>query len=321
MFHNYVILRVMAHEMLLLTHPQCTSVTLVTLRVVFIPYINCLFIVARLTLHFVRYITADESVTIYDKLHVTPRITLHISRFKALRVTLSQLMSRLMRHVIFCISKMFDHFITFRKKNADLIADALKFMYTPWPDNSDKYALRSQLVDSIGDSAFVAPSHEVADIHSQYAEVFMYEFAHRSKNGSYYAEWMGVAHGENLPFDFGIPMLPNFPEYDEADRNISFFVMALYANFANFGNPTPQPVSGVMWDKYNSSRRAYLRVNTKPKMAASFAPRRMSFWNNYHPKLKKTNFDLKRAVVGGVSSNVVLATYLQLGVIICATIV
>ena len=101
MFHNYVILRVMAHEMLLLTHPQCTSVTLVTLRVVFIPYINCLFIVARLTLHFVRYITADESVTIYDKLHV---ITLHISRFKALRVTLSQLMSRLMKHVIFCIS-------------------------------------------------------------------------------------------------------------------------------------------------------------------------------------------------------------------------
>lgn len=154
MFHNYVILRVMAHETLLVTQPLCMSVTLVTLRVVFIPYINCLFIVARLTLHFVRYITANESVTIYDKLHVTPRITLHISRFKALRVTLSQLMSRLMRHVIFCISKMFDHFITFRKKNADLIADALEFMYTPWPDNSDKYALRSQLVDSIGDNAF-----------------------------------------------------------------------------------------------------------------------------------------------------------------------
>lgn len=101
MFHNYVILRVMAHETLSVTQPQCTSVTLVTLRVIFIPYINCSFIVARLTLYFVRYITA---VAIYDKLHVTPRITIHISRFKALRVTLSQLISRLMRHVIFCIS-------------------------------------------------------------------------------------------------------------------------------------------------------------------------------------------------------------------------
>ncbi|KAJ7384144.1 hypothetical protein OS493_023472 [Desmophyllum pertusum] len=58
-----------------------------------------------------------------------------------------------------------------KKETADLIADALEFMYTPWPDNSDKYALRNQLIDLIGDYNFVAPSHEVADIHSQHAPV------------------------------------------------------------------------------------------------------------------------------------------------------
>ena len=42
----------------------------------------------------------------------------------------------------------------FRKKNADLLADALEFMYTPWPDNSNTYALRSGLVDVIGDKIF-----------------------------------------------------------------------------------------------------------------------------------------------------------------------
>ncbi|PFX33884.1 Neuroligin-4, X-linked [Stylophora pistillata] len=206
------------------------------------------------------------------------------------------------------------------KKNADLIAGALEFMYTPWPDNSEKFALRSQLVDSIGDSVFVAPRKKVADIHSQYAEVYMYEFAHRSKNSSYYAEWMGVAHGENLQKNFGIPVLPNFPEYDAADRNVSLFVMAVYANFANFGNPTPQPVSGVMWEKYNSSHRAYLHKKNKSKMAASFAPRRMSFWNKKKPKLKEVNFDLKSSIVSAVSSNAALATYLLLGVIISVTI-
>ena len=69
----------------------------------------------------------------------------------------------------------------FRKKNADLLADALDFMYIPWPDNSNTYALRSGLVDVIGDNLFVAPSHKVADVHSQVAPVYMYEFAHRAK--------------------------------------------------------------------------------------------------------------------------------------------
>ena len=78
-----------------------------------------------------------------------------------------------------------------------MIADALEFMYTPWPDNSDKYALRSQLVDLIGDYLYFAPSHEVADIHSRDAPVYMYEFAHRSKF-SWFAEWMGVVHGSKL---------------------------------------------------------------------------------------------------------------------------
>ena len=60
-------------------------------------------------------------------------------------------------------------FSFFSNKTADLVADALRFMYTPWPDNNDKYALRAQLVDLFGDEIFFAPSHEVADIHSKYA--------------------------------------------------------------------------------------------------------------------------------------------------------
>ena len=78
-----------------------------------------------------------------------------------------------------------------RNKTAHLITDALEFMYTPWPDNSNKYALRSQLVDLLGDNIFVAPSHKVADVQSQVAPVYMYEFAHRAKT-SMGADWMGV---------------------------------------------------------------------------------------------------------------------------------
>ena len=194
------------------------------------------------------------------------------------------------------------------------MADALEFMYTPFPDRSDKYALRSQLVDLIGDQIFFAPSHEAADIHSKHAPVYMYEFAHRPKSASVFPEWMGVVHGENVVFPFGIPLW--FPRYDAADKNVSKFIMATYANFVKTGDPTPQPVSGVTWERYNSTHRAYLLVETKPKMAAAFAPRRMAFWNNYYPKLQQVEFDTKKEVVSGGNAGVAMGMLSYIALVI-----
>ena len=206
-----------------------------------------------------------------------------------------------------------DHLLLlfFSKETADLIADSLEFMYTPWPDNRDKYASRSQLVDLIGDWIYFAPSHKVADIQSQVAPVYMYEFAHKSKKASLYstADWMGVVHADNKPYDFGIPLLPLFSStYDRADRNVSLFIMTMYANFASSGDPA---VSGVTWERYNSSHRAYLLVDTNPKMAASFNPRRMAFWNEYYPKLARTKFETKKKRTSGASKVVTMGTILN----------
>lgn len=180
-------------------------------------------------------------------------------------------------------------------------------MYTPWPDTGDKYALRSQLVDLVGDYYYFAPSHKVADIQSKVAPVYMYEFAHRSIF-SFNAGWMGVDHGTNAPYDFGFPLVPIWPfQNNEVDNNVSLFIMTAYANFARSGDPTPQTVSGVTWEKFNSSHRAYLRVDGKPKMAASFNPRRMSFWNDYYPKLVELKFDVKKEVVSASSKVTMVA--------------
>ena len=162
-------------------------------------------------------------------------------------------------------------------------------MYTPWPDNKDKYALRSKLIDLVGDYVFVAPSLETADMHSLSAPVYMYEFAHRSKVSAL-PEWMGVVHGENVAYDFGIPTLPETPfKFDAIDRNVSLLIMAMYADFAKYGEPR---VSGITWEKFNSSHRAYLRIDANPKMAEkAFYPRRMAFWNDYYYKLSQVKFD------------------------------
>ena len=196
-----------------------------------------------------------------------------------------------------------------RAKTADLITDALEFMYTPWPDSSNVYALRSQLVNVLSDLMFFAPSHEVAAIQSQVSPVYMFEFAHHSKV-SFGSEWMGVVHANNIMYDFGVPLLPSSPfNYDAADRNVSLFIMALYANFARTGDPTPQPVSGVTLGKFNSSHRAYLKVEISPKMVASFYPRRMSFWNDYYPKLEQVKFDEEKKPSNRASAGVSLAMF------------
>ena len=201
----------------------------------------------------------------------------------------------------FAIIVFIRHFL-FRNKTAHLIANALEFMYTPWPDKSNKYALRSQLVDLLGDYLFFAPSHEVADVQSQVAPVYMYEFAQRAKT-SMGADWMGVVHSENVPFDFGVPLVPMFfPFYSQADRNVSLFIITMYANFARSGDPT---VSGVAWEKYNTTHRAYLKVDTSPELKASFNPRRMSFWNDYYPKLEQVKFDANTEVVNDTNKEVV----------------
>ena len=137
----------------------------------------------------------------------------------------------------------------------------------------------------------------------------MYEFAHRGK-ASLGAEWMSVVHGENIFFDFGVPLLPKFyPYYSQADRNVSSFIMKMYANFALSGDPS---VSGVAWEKYNSSHRAYLRVDTSPELKGSFYPRRMSFWNDYYPKLEQVKFDVNKEVVSGAMAVVTMGTVFQI---------
>ena len=137
-----------------------------------------------------------------------------------------------------------------------------------------------------------APCHAVADIQSKYADVYMYMFDYQQRVRPLHKAWYGVQHGDNVGYDFGIPLMPRFANLfpDQCDKDISLFIMEMYTNFAKLGNPTPQPVSDVTFERYNSSQRAFLRVDKKSEMKASFAPRRMSFWNDYYPKLMEVKF-------------------------------
>lgn len=175
----------------------------------------------------------------------------------------------------------------------------MEFQYTPWAHPDDSYALRNNLIDLIGDYFYLVPTYEIAVIHSRFAPVYLYEFAHSSTCN----QLLGAGNGYNVPYDFGIPFIETYPEtkgfpiYDAKDRQVSQFVMTLYVNFAKYGNPTPQPVSGVTWQQFNSTHRGFLRVDANPEMVSCFDPRRLAFWNNYYPKLVQVEFGLPNEAV------------------------
>lgn len=187
------------------------------------------------------------------------------------------------------------------EKTAVLIEDAIEFQYTPWSKTSDSPTLRKKIINIQSDYFVAAPTLEVLGIHSMSAPTYMYEFSHRSKANTEDA-WMGVKHGDNTPYDFGAPF-SNITslKFTEEDQNVSSLIMSLYANFAKFGNPTPQAVQGVTWGEFNRTTKLYLRIQGRPEMQANFESQRMAFWNSYYPRLLNFSNHIAQEATSGTN--------------------
>ena len=173
-------------------------------------------------------------------------------------------------------------------KISDSLLDAVVFMNTPWPYPRDVYKVRNGFSDIVTDSCVAEPTHASLLYHSELTATYMYEFAYRSKLNRD-PEWLGVRHKDDTPYQFGFPLmnLTILQNYDEADRNMSETIITLFTNFAKYGNPTPEPVSGALWGKFLSSNRAYLHIQQQPVMTTNYYPTRMAFWSEYYKKLLK----------------------------------
>ena len=166
------------------------------------------------------------------------------------------------------------------------ILDTIELLYMPWEDKLNHIKVKWGISDEVGDFTMTAPIHKDLVLHSRNAPVYMYEFDHRSRlNPS--PLWKGTAHKDDTPYQFGFPLrnLTVLQHYDDVDRNVSDMVVTLFTNFAKYGNPTPQPVRGVLWEGFNKSHKAYLVIHSKPEMAVNFRPTKMAFWNEFYGKM------------------------------------
>ena len=184
-------------------------------------------------------------------------------------------------------------------KVAESLLDAVVFMNTPWPYVEDLNKLRRGLSDVVTHSCVAEPAQTSLTFHSKHFPAFLYEFAYRSKLDPS-PEWLGVRHKDDTPYQFGFPLmnLTVLQNYDEADRNVSDMVITLFTNFAKYDNPTPEPVGGASWERFNQSHMVYFRILGKPSMAINYQPTKMAFWREYY----KTLLTEKECRVSGVQS-------------------
>ncbi|XP_023348060.1 acetylcholinesterase [Eurytemora carolleeae] len=165
--------------------------------------------------------------------------------------------------------------------------EAIKYQYTDWEQVNDGFLNQKMIGDLVGDFFFVCPCNFFA---SQYAEhgnkVYYYYFNHRTSSNPW-GDWMGVLHGDEIDYVFGVPLKLN-KRYTEDETALSRKIIKHYEHFAKTGNPVFE--KGDSWPLYNKNRPQYYIWNANIKGTGN-GPHAdaCAFWNVFMPKLKTHN--------------------------------
>lgn len=108
--------------------------------------------------------------------------------------------------------------------------------------------------------------------------------------GFRYPEWRKVPHDIESWFLNGAPFMDVefYPKrgrvernvWTDNDRNMSHFFMKTFSDFARFGNPTPQQVLGLHFEKAINGELRYLNLNTtyNSSILLNFRQTEGAFW-------------------------------------------
>ena len=122
---------------------------------------------------------------------------------------------------------------------------------------------RNRIDDLVGDLNFVCPTvgfldkilkQGAAQNKNYKGNMFLYNFVQRSSQNPW-PEWMGVMHGYEIEFVFGLP-LDNKLGYKNSEKQLSLAMMERWGNFAKFGYVLKQNEIIIV----NSNLSLYARV-------------------------------------------------------------
>lgn len=171
----------------------------------------------------------------------------------------------------------------------DAIREAAIFQYTDWTDENNSTKNRDNMGTLVGDQLFVSPVLEFMHRYSQHgAKSFLYWFDHRSSVNPW-PEWMGVMHGYEIEFVFGMPLNASLG-YTKNEVNMTKTFMKHWANFARTGNPG---IDSKTWPHFTSEKQEYVTLNYhNPEVRRQPRTKESRFWNTLMPKIQKISDEL-----------------------------
>ena len=168
-------------------------------------------------------------------------------------------------------------------------ANMAKYFY--FGDKLDKDDLVSYL-NFGSDAKFLYPTHKYMNyMSSSQVPVYNYRMSFQDNTSFSFAPGtvglgLGTVHGDELPYIFKIdPSYYDIPYTGWSPDNLrhSRRMCQLWANFAHFGNPTPDEGSEVLgdfkWENYESENPKFMDLGLELEMMADpDLEKRMSFW-------------------------------------------
>ncbi|KAL8176964.1 UNVERIFIED_CONTAM: hypothetical protein K2H54_040465 [Gekko kuhli] len=177
----------------------------------------------------------------------------------------------------------------------EIAAEAVVLQYTDWQDEHNREKNREAMDDIVGDHNVICPVMHFATHYAEHGnKVYAYLFDHRASN-LIWPLWMGVPHGYEIEFVFGLP-LNNSLNYTEEEKALSRRIMRYWANFARTGDPTEASEQGQVWPPYSGSEQKYVKLNTQPlEVGRSLRAQICAFWNRFLPKLLNVTDNIEEA--------------------------
>ncbi|KAK3089956.1 hypothetical protein FSP39_008018 [Pinctada imbricata] len=168
-----------------------------------------------------------------------------------------------------------------------------------YPDNEDHDTISQRFTRMESDVVFISPMIKMADMMSKSTEnIRVFTFDHVS-SATEKPNWLGVPHGEDLFYIFGIPFVGfEYPNgtvdipYTDLDRNVSRIMMSTWSNFVKYGKLSNNAEKDGR--KYNGTKRRYTKIeSTKSSILISelenYQPQKMAFWNDLLPRISHNN--------------------------------
>ncbi|XP_064471428.1 acetylcholinesterase-1-like [Ornithodoros turicata] len=145
--------------------------------------------------------------------------------------------------------------------------------------DADFDTVRQTFYDAIGDYLQICPTKYYAEAYSKFNNsVYFYYYTHRPSN-SYWAEWLGTAHFDEVEFIFGLPV--RFPEqFTNQEVEFSRTMMDIWLTFSKTGKPPA--VNGLTWPRFTEDNDVHLELNPKQyRIGKGLHKSHCHFWKKY----------------------------------------